>query len=535
MANLPADTSSQSSEPRKIEPLGSGRSSGVTPLWVQLLAALLLTLIAAALIGGYILRKRETKVMEESRRSQSQRIASIIAGTSLDAIISEDRPLLETIVRETGQRDSEINQITILNEERVVLAKWRDTDWQEDDKVFETMEPVIYGGEKFGRIDLTWDLTAANAKIDSNVAMLRLILLATLGGLGLVTLLSEAILVTRPLHFITDRLRGLAQGRFDESEPFRAAKELGILNDAVDSLGAEMQRSEQMASEVRMQQRALQNLNRHLNAEIERRKSAFAYTEELKESNQALVDFAYVTSHDLQEPLRKVRAFGSRIADGYSDKLDDKGRDYLDRMISAADRGQVLINDLLEFSRVSTQEVNYEQVNLDAIVRRVVSEIQLELDECEGEVSVGKLPTIEGHAPQLRQLFHNLIGNAVKYRKDGVPPRIEIRSNLIRGDGTSKDTLFQIEVRDNGIGFEQQYAERIFQIFQRLHSRGSYKGTGIGLAICRKIAERHDGTLLAESEPDKGTNFLFTVPVAQPPKESKPDPTVEPPESTEAP
>ena len=232
--------------------------------------------------------------------------------------------------------------------------------------------------------------------------------------------------------------------------------------------------------------------------------------ERLEVSNRELLDFAYVASHDLQEPLRKIQAFGDRLKSTCNDGLNEKGQDYLERMLNAAGRAQVLINDLLSFSRVTTQAKPFTPVDLSEILDGVLSDLEIRIEQTGATVEIDRLPTIDADAMQMRQILQNLIGNALKFRQEGVTPLVQVRSRIFTKLG---EEYCEIRVIDNGIGFEQKYTDRIFQIFQRLHGRGTYEGTGIGLAICRKIAERHGGSLLAESEPNQGATFIFTLPI----------------------
>ncbi len=233
-----------------------------------------------------------------------------------------------------------------------------------------------------------------------------------------------------------------------------------------------------------------------------------AYAAKLEISNRELQDFAYVASHDLQEPLRKIQAFGDRLNGKYGDILTDKGRDYLARMQNAAARMQILIEDLLSFSRVTTKAQPYAPVNLKEIATAVVSDLEVRVEETDATVEIGDLPTLDADALQMRQLFQNLISNALKFHKKDVPPVVKL-------EAAKQGKMYEIKVIDNGIGFEEKYSDRIFTIFQRLHGRSAYEGTGIGLAVCRKIVERHGGTITARSIPEEGATFILTLPVKQ--------------------
>lgn len=245
------------------------------------------------------------------------------------------------------------------------------------------------------------------------------------------------------------------------------------------------------------------------------------YTEisELKEreaalgrSNRELQDFASVASHDLQEPLRKIEAFGDRLAKRCEAQLDDQGQLYLERMLSAAGRMRLLINDLLTYSRVTTKGRPFEPCDLAAVAKDVVSDLQVRIEETNAKVEFTDLPTIDADVVQMRQLFQNVISNAIKYHKDGVPPAVNIKG-VVTGD--DDQATCEIEFQDNGIGFEMRYADRIFSIFQRLHGNQEFEGTGIGLATCRKIVERHSGAIDVESVVGEGSTFTIKLPVSQ--------------------
>ncbi|RYZ95197.1 MAG: PAS domain-containing sensor histidine kinase, partial [Proteobacteria bacterium] len=243
--------------------------------------------------------------------------------------------------------------------------------------------------------------------------------------------------------------------------------------------------------------------------EITQRKAAEeatrVYAARLEASNRELQDFASVAAHDLQEPLRKILGFGDRLQSAASGALNDQSRDYLDRMLSSAKRMRRLIEDLLTFSRVNAKARSFQATPLNAVLAEVLSDLELRIEQSGAAVDVGELPTVEADASQMHQLFQNLLGNSLKFHREGVAPRVEVRGR-VRGD------LAEITVRDNGIGFDEKYLDRIFTIFQRLHGRHEYEGTGVGLAVCRRIVERHGGSLVAASRPGEGAAFTVILP-----------------------
>jgi len=245
------------------------------------------------------------------------------------------------------------------------------------------------------------------------------------------------------------------------------------------------------------------------------------FAERLERSNRELQDFAYVASHDLQEPLRKVSVFGERLKAKCGEELGEEGRDYLERMQKATVRMQNLINELLTFSRVTTKAQPFATLDLNQVVQEVVADLEVRIEQTGARVDVGPLPTIEAEPLHMRQLFQNLIGNALKFKRPEVTPVVTVRSEPVKpGDeGVPLDGLvrnwMRLSVSDNGIGFDPKYADRIFLVFQRLHSRAEYEGTGMGLAIARKIVEHHGGTITARSGPGEGATFVFILPDKQ--------------------
>jgi len=232
---------------------------------------------------------------------------------------------------------------------------------------------------------------------------------------------------------------------------------------------------------------------------------------ELRRSNAELEQFASVASHDLQEPLRKVQTFGDKLEQHFGDQIPGEAHDYLRRMRRAASRMSALIEDLLRFSRVTTHATPPRTVDLAKVAREVTSDLDAVIQDTHGRVEVGSMPTLEADPLQMRQLLQNLIGNALKFHRPGVAPHVRVAS--VPGAPAGNVSF---AVSDEGIGFDEQYADRIFRVFERLHARDIYEGTGIGLALCRKIVERHGGEIRAAGRPDQGATFTVTLPVSQP-------------------
>ena len=259
----------------------------------------------------------------------------------------------------------------------------------------------------------------------------------------------------------------------------------------------------------------LRAINETLEARVRERTGELSrLNKELTKRNQELQHFAYIASHDLQEPLRKITAFAGLTLEDYGELLDDQGRYYLERMENAARRMAQLLRDLLQYSRVITHGQPFQPVDLQVLVAESVSDLDLSAAEAEADIKVSNLPTIEADPGQIQRLLRNLLTNALKFHRPGVPPRIEITAE-VESYGALPDVC-RIEVRDNGLGFEEKFSERIFMPFERLHARGKYEGTGMGLAVCRRIAERHGGSIVARSQPGEGSSFIVRLPVRQP-------------------
>jgi PAS domain S-box-containing protein len=243
---------------------------------------------------------------------------------------------------------------------------------------------------------------------------------------------------------------------------------------------------------------------------------------ELSRSNAELEQFAYVASHDLQEPLRKIQAFGDRLKSKCDAVQLQEGRDYLERMQNAAARMQTLINDLLTFSRVISTTQPFVPVDLAVVTGEVLTDLEVRIEQTKAKIEVGNLPTIEADPLQMRQLLQNLIGNALKFQAPSAQPVVNISAQIVkRGFGTAGgtepvDELCELSIQDNGIGFEEKYKEKIFAVFQRLHGRNEFEGTGVGLAVCRRITDRHGGTITAHSKLGEGATFVVTLPVKHP-------------------
>nr|WP_285750884.1 sensor histidine kinase [Lentzea sp. NBRC 105346] len=329
--------------------------------------------------------------------------------------------------------------------------------------------------------NLSRDAQQARADLDdaANTALLLSIAMGTLLVLliAAVAVVLYRIVVT-PLAQLADEVREVASGDFHREIDAHGPREVVMLGEDVDAMRA----------------RIVQELSK-----------LDEYSAELRRSNSELEQFAYVASHDLQEPLRKVASFCQLLQRRYGGQLDERADQYIDFAVDGAKRMQVLINDLLAFSRVGRITREHTLVDLNDVVRQVVENYSERIEETGAQVVIGDLPAVRGEASLLSAVFQNLVSNALKFH--GEHPEISITA-----ERTGDEWLFTC--RDNGIGIDAEYADRIFIIFQRLHPKDAYPGTGIGLAMCRKIVEYHGGTIWLNTDEGQGTTFQFTLPVA---------------------
>lgn len=345
---------------------------------------------------------------------------------------------------------------------------------------------VEHDGKRFGSLSVVYDLSGFQSRLRRQA-----LITIGIGACAVFLALILALRLQRGLaHPITELIR--ASRKISETNDYSVRvrrfndDELGRLADAFNAM------IEQVAAR---------------DAELLEAQRAMA------ESNEQLQQFAYVASHDLQEPLRKIQTFSSMLVSDHGESLNDDGRMCVTRMDAAATRMRSLINDLLTYSRVTSKERQMTSVDLNVIVRDVINDLEVGINETSGRVEVGTLPIVQADAVHMRQLFQNLVSNALKFHREGVSPVITIHSEPFAIAGRN-GAQWRMTVRDNGIGFEQKFADRIFAPFQRLHGRAKYEGTGIGLAVVKKIVDRQGWDIEVVSEVGVGTTFTISSAVA---------------------
>ena len=303
--------------------------------------------------------------------------------------------------------------------------------------------------------------------------------------------------LVRPLSALAASCRRITEGHFDERIVARGPRDV-----------------RDMASDVEdMRQRIVEELeaSRAARAQLDEQ------TVELRRSNAELEQFAYVASHDLQEPLRKILVFSDKIQTKFKNTLDDEMVRNLDKIVKASERMQLLISDLLRFSRGTGSHEDYTLLDLNALIADVVQDMEVDIERTEALVRVDALPKMNGIASQMRQLFQNLISNSIKFRQKDISPIVHVYTDpqVRKEQGNGSRRYFRLVIEDNGIGFEQKFASEIFVVFKRLHSYHEFEGSGVGLSICKKIVERHSGYISAESTPGHGARFYLDLPLVE--------------------
>jgi signal transduction histidine kinase len=346
-------------------------------------------------------------------------------------------------------------------------------------------QPVVQGDKRIGTLYLHTDLGALYDRFRLySLIVVLVIAVSFLLAYTLSTALQKQI--SRPILALAETAKAVSERRdYSVRATTQGRDELGLLTDAFNQMLAQI---EQRDTSLRANEEQLKH-----NAE------------ELKRSNEELERFAYVASHDLQEPLRTVASFAQLLGSRFKGRLDSDADDFIHFIVDGATRMQTLINDLLTYSRVGTKGKPFEPVAADDAIRAVLNDLDRAIENNRAVVTHDPLPVIMADSVQLRQLLQNLIGNAIKFHKKGEPPRVHISAAPQNGK-------WEFRVRDSGIGIDPQYFDRVFIIFQRLHGPDEYAGTGIGLAVCKKIVERHAGRIWVESESGIGSTFCFTLP-----------------------
>jgi signal transduction histidine kinase len=474
-------------------------------------ASCLALITAAVLFAAY-----DRQVAREEMAEGLSALAEILAANSTAAVSFGDTDAARELLGSLRLKP-DLRGAAILTTGNAVLAQWGNLDnpghgvaapgFKFAAGHLRAVHPITVQGERIGSLIVEAD----TRELDQRLGWLTRTL-----AIGLVWCAGTTYLLANKLHgrIVAPVLDLAALARQVTGQRNFGLRARG---GAGDEVGVLVRAFNEMLEEIEARDRRLNEQNHALEAEIAERRRAEAdlsrLAGQLALSNRELQDFAYVASHDLQEPLRKVQAFGDRLAARWGTTLGPDGVDYLERMRSAARRMQALIADLLAFSRVTTRGQAFTSVDLAVVVKEVLQDLEVRCDEARAALHVGPLPTLDGDPMQMRQLVQNLVGNALKFVRPDVKPRIEIGAEPAEIGGRAAARVW---FRDNGVGFDPRHADRIFAIFQRLHTRQQFEGTGVGLAICRRIVERHGGSIRADGRVGEGATFEVVLPLRQP-------------------
>lgn len=458
--------------------------------------SVLLDRVAPALDAGQRLSvamlNQETGVRGFNLTARGEFLAPYRTGMQAEAAALAD---LRDLVDEAGPVASDLAAVT------AAVQTWRTAYAEPAVEAIRTgsaaaPDPMV-GRELFDAVradvdDLLADLTLAQDEARQDVARAASFLLVAAAAVAVVLVLMLATAavglrrtVLRPVSDLAAQVRAVVSGEVQREVRADGPREIVELGDDVEAMRARILRDLDETQEA----------NRRLDEQAR----------DLERSNRDLEQFAYVASHDLQEPLRKVSSFCQLLQRRYGGQLDERADQYIEFAVDGAQRMQRLINDLLAFSRVGRTTGEFTQVPLGEVAAAAAAELEQTCAEVGGRIELGALPAVTGDAPLLRQLLLNLIGNSLKFHREGVPPVVEVR-------GAFDGETVELTVSDNGIGIDAEYADKIFVIFQRLHARDVYPGTGIGLALAKKIVEFHGGTIALDPRPDPGTTVRVTLP-----------------------
>ena len=463
------------------------------PLRVQAQELMSALLDQETAVRGYAVNGDRTDLepYQEGVKREQSLVASI---RDLSADYPDVRRSLDVVEQETAQWRSQVAEPVITTVERDGAAAGQalitDATRQQFDGIRSSVNTLQ------DEILTVRQETAERVNATSNTLVVLLIIAAlVVTTAGVVMLLSLDRILIRPLAALVSQVREVADGDYRHRIEGSGPPEFRRLAEDIDQMRMKIARE---LDEVREARERIEWVNSQLQKQAE----------ELTRSNRDLEQFAYVASHDLQEPLRKVASFCQLLQRRYAGQLDERADQYIAFAVDGAQRMQRLINDLLAFSRIGRLTTGFTEVDLNKVMGDVAGQTEAAVQYADAELTWGEMPTIRGEEPLLTNLLVNLVSNSVKFRRPDVPPKVHVSARLV-GDE------WEISCRDNGIGIEPEFADKIFVIFQRLHSKDAYPGTGIGLAIVKKIVEYHGGRVWVDTEAGEGTTIRFTLPALE--------------------
>ncbi|MDX5458916.1 sensor histidine kinase [Micromonospora tulbaghiae] len=463
------------------------------PLRVQAQELMSVLLDQETSVRGYAVNgdRSDLEPYQEGVKREQSLVTSI---RDLSADYPDVRRSLELVEQETAQWRTQVAEPVITTVERdgpeAGQALITDATRQQFDGIRTSVNTLQ------DEILTVREETADRVNSTSNTLVVLLVIAAlVVTTAGVVMLLSLDRILIRPLAALVSQVREVADGDYRHHIEGSGPPEFRRLAEDIDQMRMKIARE---LDEVREARERIEWVNSQLQKQAE----------ELTRSNRDLEQFAYVASHDLQEPLRKVASFCQLLQRRYAGQLDERADQYIAFAVDGAQRMQRLINDLLAFSRIGRLTTGFTEVDLNKVMGDVAGQTEAALQYSDAELTWGEMPTIRGEEPLLTNLLVNLVSNSVKFRRPDVPPKVHVSARLVDGE-------WEISCRDNGIGIEPEFADKIFVIFQRLHSKDAYPGTGIGLAIVKKIVEYHGGRVWVDTDAGEGTTIRFTLPALE--------------------
>ncbi len=473
-------------------------------LKVKFVFLMVLMTVSVLLAGGMLTYRQDSKLHLGNLQNKLTVLAKVLGNNAAAALEFQNREDALEILRALSDEPS-IRAAYLFEASGKVLAEYRlegepsyppeaeskSARVDINPERLSIVQPISHDGKFIGTIYLSSNFQQLNAMKRFRLKFGAMIFAGVLIGTICLALIAQRYLVAPVVDLALLAERIGRQKEFSLRAQVHSKDELGML---------------------------AENFNSMLDELHDRERELKKNTMQLQTSNQQLEQFANIAAHDLQEPLRKVRAYADRLVTKCRTELSEQGKEYLASLDRSVARMQTLVSDLLEFSRVKTRAKPFSKTDLREVVNSVISDLQVRITETGGRVEVGDLPTIDADTIQIQQVLQNLIANGLKFYRKSEQPLIAVSSRILPAapDGGRNETeLCEIIVKDNGIGFDEKYLDRIFDPFQRLHNREDYEGTGMGLAICRRIIERHQGTITARSTPNQGSAFIVTLPTKQ--------------------
>lgn len=481
------------------------------PIKIKVLVLLLFVSFATLIISSTFFVYNDLQIFKKNLIVNLTALAGTVGANSRSAVYFEDKETAAEILSSLKE-DPQIQYAIIYDSDGNIFVTYEgknlsnqspqrkeDSSHLFKEGALELKRPIILKGNKIGDILISADLNQYNAIIEKYFLIVGLILLSTF-GIAIILSFGLQKFLSKPIQTLAKAINEISN-KNDYS--------IRVDHQYQDEIGDLYFGFNQMISQIEKRDIELTLTNKVLKKEVEERGRAEnnlkIYSDKLKHSNQELQDFATIASHDLQEPLRKIITFGDRIAKEFPE-TDETGNNYISRMQNASERMKNFINDLLEYSKIESKAKPFLKMDLNKIFPEVLANLEIQINENQAQISCGPLPTLEVDSFQIIQLFQNLISNAIKFKKTNDHPVIKIHAQLI------ENGFWEIVVKDNGIGFEEKYLDRIFKPFERLHGKADFVGSGMGLTICKKIIIRHGGSITASSILGEGATFKLTLP-----------------------